>query len=642
MSSAMSCLPLAWRSAARPLLWAAVTLLLAAGPLLAQPGKHKDPLSWDRSVGGLVRRYCYRCHNAEQTRGGVNLAADTNPRLILQHRETWETALLLVEGEEMPPDGPQPTAEERKLIVRFLRETLTDLDCSQATDPGPQPLRRLNRTEYNLVLHDLIGLDLKLADRFAPEPTSFGFDNIGPALSFTPVQVEQYHEAAKKAVAAVVAEKERNPRIYAQTFGETALADEPPTAEQTRAVVERFATRAFRRPVEQRFVDRLMAIYQRSRGLKQDHQTALGHAFTAVLLAPQFLIRVEQNREGAKEPWPVDDYELASRLSFFLWSRGPDEELLAVAADGKLRDAKTLEAQTRRMLRDPRSRALAANFFGQWLGLRDLDAHRPDPKVFPEFDDGLRAAMEGEIEAFLGALVAEDRPITDLIDADYVFVNARLAEHYGLDAVSGEAIRRVAIDDRRRGGVLTSAALLMLQSDPNRTNVPRRGNYIAGRILGAAPPPPPPDVPPLEEAAGEKELPLRALLEKHRSNPTCASCHARIDPLGFSLQNYDALGRWRTVEAGQPIDASGRLPSGDAFDGPVELKDLLLKRKAAFRRNLTKNLLIYALGRGLEPQDDCVLDAAVAAAEQADDRFSALVLSIVQSRPFLYRGHAND
>ncbi|MCL4204305.1 MAG: DUF1592 domain-containing protein [Pirellulaceae bacterium] len=614
---------------------AVILVLTCAAPAHAQPGRHEDPLSWDRNVGGLFRRYCYSCHNEEQTRGDVNLAMDTDPRLILKHREKWEVASHLLESEDMPPAdaAARPNANERKLMLQFLEQTLTDLNCDSVNDPGPPPLRRLNRTEYDNAILDLTGLDLRLAEDFPPDPSSFGFDNIGPALTFTPVQVEQYHAAARMAVQAVVDVRETSPDRYTRMFG----GDDKTDADATREVIRRFTTRAFRRPAAEPFIERLTGLYQKSREAGEDRQTALQHVFTAVLMSPRFLIRVEENRESSNEPYRIDDYELATRLSFFLWSRPPDETLLQLAAGGRLSEPETLRSQTLRMLKDERSQALVKNFFGQWLGLRGIASHQVDADVFPDYDAELGGLMLAEVESLLAGLVQQDRPVTDLIDADYAYWNERLAKHYGLDSVRGSELRRVTLMDRRRGGVLTSAALLMLQSDPNRTNVPRRGNYVADRILGTAPPPPPPDVPALEVAADGKPVPLRELLEKHRASPACASCHARIDPLGFALENYDALGRWRTHDAGKPIDASGQLPDGTELDGPVALKDVLLKSREAFVRSFAKNLLIYALGRGLEEVDQCVIRDMIAAANAEEDHFSAIVLALVNSRPFLYR-----
>jgi hypothetical protein len=602
-------------------------------PAWAQPGQDNNPLSWDRQIRGLFQRYCYNCHRDEQTRGDINLAVDSDPRRILENRDKWELVAHVLESDDMPPPDTRrrPSEEERERMVQFLQELLVDLDCESVKDPGPPPLRRLNRTEYDLAILDLTGLDLQLAQDFPPDPTSFGFDNIGPALTFTPVQVQQYHEAARQVVREIIAVRETSPEIYERIFGESGMPGD------VGQLVRQFTDRAVRRPATDDFVDRLLAIYQQSREAGEDQEAAMGHVVTAVLMSPQFLMRVEQIREEESEPYRVDDYDLASRLSFFLWSRPPDDELLSLAADGRLGEPDTLTEQTLRMLKDPRSVAFARNFFGQWLGLDGAASHEVDREIFPEFDEELRRWMVAEVEELFREIIQQDRPVLELIDADYTFVNQRLAEHYGLDAVEGVAMRRVPLSDRRRGGALTAAALLMVQSDPNRTNVPRRGNYIADRLLGAAPPPPPPDVPPLEESAEGREIPLRELLEKHRSSSACSSCHARIDPYGFSLENYDAIGRWRTHDAGQPIDNRESLPDGTELDGPVALKDLLLQSREVFLRQFARNLLIYALGRGLEGADQCVVDDLVVAATEQEYRLSAVVLTLVQSRPFLYR-----
>lgn len=614
--------------------WAVAVACLSAGQAFAQPGKHLDPLSWDRNVQKLFRTHCYDCHDTEDASGGIDLAKDADPLLIRRNRDTWLGAVHVLTTGDMPPTDadPRPSDDERQLMIRFLEQTLTSLNCEVVDDPGPPPLRRLNRTEYDNSVADLLGLELGLAASFPPDPSSFGFDNIGPALSFSPVQLELYHAAARKAVAAVRATRLTAPETHARVFGGPDETD-PASA---RPLIRRLAEQAFRRPLADGQLDRLVAIYEQSRAT-EDHETALGHVLTAVLISPHFLIRLEHNREAATEPYRIDGHELASRLSFFLWSRPPDEELLMLAAAGKLAKPEALAAQVRRMLADRRSGALVRNFFGQWLGLRGLADKQVDSDVFPEYDAALAGLLVAEVEAVLTEIVAQDRPLSHLIDADYTYLNDRLARHYDLPAVAGTELQRVSLSDRRRGGVLTSGALLMSQADPNRTNVPRRGNYIADRILGRAPPPPPPDVPALDTAAGGRTLTLRELLEKHRESATCGGCHGRIDPIGFSLENYDAIGRWRTLDAGQPIDPSGTLPDGHELDGPVALKDYLLGAREPFLRQFARMLLIYALGRGLEEADECVVRDLIAAAEADDLRFSAVVQAVVASRPFLYR-----
>ncbi|HWL08988.1 MAG TPA: DUF1592 domain-containing protein [Planctomicrobium sp.] len=614
-------------------------VLISATPLWAQPDKHLDPLSWDRNIAGLMKKYCYNCHNDRKTSGGINLAKDVNPRMILDNRKTWEEAKSMIEFDAMPPDkSPQPTDEERQLLVKFLDQTLESLDCKAVQDPGPPPFRRLNNVEYNNTVRDLTGLNLSPADNFSPDPSSFGFDNIGESLTLSPVLIEQYHKAAREISEALLQNKGKEKPHPLLTIDSKTKGT---PREQAQQIISRFATKAFRRPVESEYIDRLMAIYDLSIKRGDEQTQAISHVFTAVLISPRFLIRIEASKLDQSDPFPVDDYELATRLSYFLWSRPPDETLLKLASQGQLSDSRVLEEQTRRMLADPRCEALVDNFFGQWLELRRVAAHQPDEISFPGYTPALQNAITGEVRALLSEIVQKNRPIRELIDADYTYVNQALAEWYGIKGVDGDELRRVKLEDRRRGGILTTAAVLMLQSDPGRTNIPRRGNFIAGRILGDAPPPPPPDVPELAEPdKNGKVLTLRERLELHRKNAECAGCHARIDPIGFSLENYDAVGRWRTKDAGLPIDTTGELPDGRKLASPADLKDVLLQEEQAFTKTLLQNLLIYALGRSLQAEDECVIRDAIAATKDKESRFGELVVSIVQSYPFRHRRNA--
>ncbi|MBC7853509.1 MAG: DUF1592 domain-containing protein, partial [Pirellulaceae bacterium] len=330
----------------------------------------------------------------------------------------------------------------------------------------------------------------------------------------------------------------------------------------------------------------------------------------------------------------------ASRLSYFLWSSMPDDELLNLAVAGKLRQDGNLEKQTRRLLADAKSKSLAENFAGQWLELRSLDVRTPDRQLFPQYDDGLKAAMRTETEMFFESIVREDRSIVDLLSADFTFANEKLAKLYGLNDVRGNEFRRVSLAGTARGGILTQASILTVTSNPNRTSPVKRGKWILENILGTPPPPPPPDVPELPEAkAGEAKGTLRQRLEQHRANPGCASCHKSMDPLGFAMENFDAIGAWRDKDGDSPIDSAGQLPSGEKFSGPKELRELLLaSRKPQFSRCLTEKLLTYALGRGVEYSDQCAIQKITAALEKDQSRFSRLVVEIVSSDPFLKTG----
>jgi len=600
----------------------------------------KDPLSFDRSIRGLMEKACWGCHNNEKQKGDVNLTRDQNPRMIAQNRKLWSTVLDVVESKQMPPKKSERALSDadRQKIVDFVRKTLGTLECGDQRDPGKPVIRRLNRIEYDQSILELTGLNLKLAEDFSPDASGYGFDNIAEALALSPVLVEQYHGAALKVLSEVVDRKSAHPEAYRRIFI-AAPSKELSERDAARKIVERFAGKAFRRPVEADLAEKLLTLYDKARAKGGSHEAAVRPMLLAVLISPRFLVRIETVRPNIQGPYPVDDYDLASRLSFFLWSGPPDDVLLDLAAKKALSSPEVLEAQTRRMLADPRGRALADHFIGQWLQLRGLTTHKPDPKKFPAFTESLREAMQQELSLFLGELVREDRPVTELIDAGHTYANEELAAHYGLPKVAGREMRRVKLPDARRGGVLTSAAVLMIQADPDRNNVPRRGNYIAGAILGTPPPPPPPDVPALEEAkaAGGKVLTLRQRLELHRTKPECAGCHSKIDPLGFSLENFDAIGRWRDEEEGAPVDASGVLPNGQAFSGPVELKKILLGRRDDFVRTMSENLLIYAMGRGLQLEDECVIRDILKAAAAGEYRFSTLVLTIVKSHPFRHR-----
>lgn len=334
----------------------------------------------------------------------------------------------------------------------------------------------------------------------------------------------------------------------------------------------------------------------------------------------------------------IGNFEMASRLSYFLWSSLPDDELWRAALDGSLRSADTLERQVRRMLRDPKAHALVENFAGQWLQLRNLRLLNPDRGRFPSFDDKLREAMIHETELFFGAVMRGDSSILDFIDSDFTYLNEQLARHYGIPGVKGEQFRRVKLKGHERGGLITQASILTVTSNLTRTSPVKRGKWVLEQLLGTPPPPPPPNVPVLtEDAKALTAATLRLRMEQHRSKPSCAVCHNKLDPLGFGLENFDAVGAWRNQDSGRPVDSSGTLPSGESFRGPKELKAILKAHSPEFSRCLTEKMLTYALGRGLEEYDRCAVDQIVKSLEPGRYRFSALVLLIVKSDPFQKR-----
>jgi hypothetical protein len=336
----------------------------------------------------------------------------------------------------------------------------------------------------------------------------------------------------------------------------------------------------------------------------------------------------------------LSDYELASRLSYFVWSTMPDDKLFDLASTGKLHQPVVLEQQVKRLLADPKSKALTDNFAEQWLNLQSLDEITPDPKIFKGFNDALREDMKRETLLLFDTIKNEDRSILDFLDADFTFVNQRLAQHYGMSRISssGEEFQRVSLNPKQRAGVLTHASILTITSNPDRTSPVKRGKWIMENVLGTAPPPPPPNVPELEKTQkAQPNATLREQLEIHRKDPACAVCHRTMDALGFGFENFNAVGIWREKDGGSPIDSSGVLPSGDKFDGPTELIQILKTRKKQFSRCLSEKMLTYALGRGLEYYDRCAINEILDRLDRKQYRFSQLVIGIVNSRPFLNR-----
>ena len=410
--------------------------------------------------------------------------------------------------------------------------------------------------------------------------------------------------------------------------------------EYGRDVIARFAARAYRRPVTPDEIERLMRFVLFASRQGDSFEKGVQLALETVLISPNFLFRGEINRpsQTLNRIRHLNDFELASRLSYFLWSSMPDAALFESARLGVLHQRRELEQQVQRMLRDPKSAALVENFGGQWLQIRNLSRIAPDKRQFPKFNESLRDAMRTETEMFLGAILREDRSILDMLDADYTFVNAPLARLYGIEGVQGDEFQRVTLNSKERGGLLTQASILTVTSNPTRTSPVKRGRWVLDNILGTPPPPPPPDVPPLKESSGDfANESLRQRMEKHRENASCASCHARMDPLGFGLENFDGIGAWRSKDGKFAIDASGILPDGCSFSGPVELKRILLARKEDFSRCLTEKMLTYALGRGLEYYDKCAVESICRELQNDDYRFSRLIAGIVESIPFQMR-----
>ncbi len=403
-------------------------------------------------------------------------------------------------------------------------------------------------------------------------------------------------------------------------------------------IVRNFATRAYRRPVQDGEMTQLMAVWAKADEDGRTFDQSIDLVLQAVMVSPSFLFRTElEPQPGEKNGiHTLNEYELASRLSYFLWSSMPDDELFALAEKGRLRA--NLDAQVRRMLKDPKSSTLVENFAGQWLQLRSMQNVTPDTKRFPGFDESLREAMTKETQLFFNAMVQEDHSVLDFIDADFTYVNERLAKHYGLTGVTGDEFRRVSLPKDQRGGILTQASILTITSYPGRTSPVQRGKWVLENLLDAAPPPPPPNVPALAED-GKAELTgtLRQRMEQHRANPKCATCHSQMDGIGFALENFDAVGAWRTQDGTEKIDAAGTLPGGRTFNGPAELRQIIKAQSDEFSRCLASKMVTYALGRGLESYDRRTIDAITMAMKQQDNKFSVMIQEIVRSDAFQKR-----
>ena len=788
---------------------------------------------FERIVKPFVDANCIECHGNERQKRDLNLESLTSVESLIADRERWDDVVVKLREREMPPaDEPQPAEHQRQAVAEWLAQELARIDRVTPPDPGRVTARRLNRSEYNNTIRDLLGVDTRPADDFPQDDSGYGFDNIADVLSLSPVLMEKYMSAAERVARAAlfgapamsptlirlrsegrragearvvpphydvtglslsnafhapyrvpvtaeyivrvslggvrpahsepieltvwvdeqqVASKVYDPESAAsfdrdrQDFGgqttefrlplaagEHSLAvaiprifeglpprydgpnpsrrpDLPRTftppagasAERLAQALKRFdeaevelqkmplngarvtaldvggpyaqvtgpagaslaavyscghrsgghqptcasrimtdlTRRAFRRPVGPAEVAKYTALVRQAQQDESSFEEGLSVGIQAILVSPDFLFRIERNRPSLRPAaaQQITQHELATRLSYFLWGSMPDENLRRAADTGTLRAPGVLAAQVRRMLRDPKAATLAEQFAGQWLQFRALESTTRNRERFPDFEDYLRRSMRRETELFVAHVVREDRSILDFLDAKYSFMNERLARHYGIPGVSGPAFRRVDLTGTPRAGVMTQASVLTVSSYATRTSPVLRGKWILENLLDSAPPPPPADVPNLEEASIGTAASMRQQLEAHRKDPTCASCHKRMDPLGFGLENFDAVGAWRTADGNFPIDATGRLPDGETFNGPEELRVVLSAQRDVFARALTSKLLTYSLGRGLERYDTRIVKNIAGRLPASQYRFSTLVLEIVNSLPFQSR-----
>ncbi len=586
-------------------------------------------------VTPFVDSYCSRCHGQNKQKGGINFGPALKNPGETASRTRWRQAVAVVTSHEMPPDDAekQPTPEERR---KFL-DGIGSLKFLSSKDPGPFVIRRLTKVEYGNTLHDLLGVDPSVADSLPDEVFGEGYLN-----TLAPLQSEQYLSIANRVLDQALPAKDARPdRIQRRLLGR---APGPGMDEWAAAgkVARSFARDAYRRPPSGAELDVLLQVFQLARANDLAYPDALRLMLKAVLVSPQFLfITPATSAESGRTIVPLDDHQLASRLSYLLWATMPDGELSSLADRGKLHEPGVLRAQARRLLDDRRSRALFDGFGAQWLGVGGLPSKTFDPAKFPQMNSAMRSAMYDEARLFFENLVRENGSIVRLVDCDYTFLNGTLAGLYGLDKkVIGSRWRKVKLSDANRGGILGMPGILAMTSMPNRTSPVKRGVWVLEQVLGEHVSPPPPNVSTLEKQDQRTiaALTLRQRTELHRKDPMCANCHKVLDPIGFGLENFDAIGRWRDRdESGGPIDAGGELPGGKHFSSPKELKAMIASRKDDLTRNLAEKLLAYALCRQLEGYDEIVVDHLMETIAKDGYRLRTLITEIVTSYPFTHR-----
>lgn len=617
----------------------------------------QDTVSYERDIRPLLSKKCFECHNTGNPKGGVNLDNYKEQERVIKDGQLWLKVLDQIKTREMPPKSePRLTDGEYNHLVDGINSILQS--SLQQKSPGRVVIRRLGHSEYRYTILDLVGLDFDARNYFPSDGSGGGgFDNQGRALFFTPLKLERYYDAASEIVDSLRSNEalwtKLVPLRYHQNwwqrfrnwfksviFDEYEEINPPHLAAQK--VLYPFATKAYRRFLKDDEKAKLLTLFNKVYAQNDSLETGkrfeegVAQAFKAVLVSPHFLYRVEEEPEHTGS-YPVSNFELATRLSYFLWSSMPDQELFNLAYIGKLQDTVVLEAQVRRMLTDPKAKRFAESFSTQWLGVTKLIDDQPllDPIKYPGFDMTVREALYRETIEYFYYVLTESKNLLELVNSNYTFLTKDLARYYGIPGVAGEDFHKVTLTDSARGGVLGMGSVLVTTSFATRTSPVLRGKWVMEQILGISPPPPPPVVADLtEDEAIHNELGLRKILELHRSKPDCQSCHEKMDPLGLGLENFDPGGRWRTSYGQVEIDPSGVTSDGQEFKGPVELKRILMRERERIARNLSSKMLSYALGRSLlftdEPAlrtlDNCLLNNNF-----NPERF---IIELVKSYPF--------
>ena len=586
-------------------------------------------------VTPFLNTYCTQCHGLYKMEGGITFVPALKTPGVPSSTKLWNQAVANVKAHDMPPEDSkkQPTDEERQMFVDWVGT----IKFLSPKDPGVFVIRRLTKVEYGNTLRDLFGVAPAVATELPDEVFGEGYLN-----SMSPLQSEKYLAIANEVLERILASKDQPPtEVQRRLFGDPpAPGSDLRSAAKT--VAGKLARNAYRRPASEAELELLLRVFDLAQGNNLDYQESLRLMLKAVLVSPQFLfITPAKEPEAGQTIAPLDDYQLASRLSYLLWTTMPDAELSALADNGNLHEPAILQLQVKRLLADPKSRALFDGFGAQWLGLLGLESKTFDTSMFPQLTAEMRSAMVDEARLFFESIVRENRSVVDFVDSDYTFLNGTLAALYGLEkTVTGPEMRKVQLEDANRGGILGMPGILASTSFPNRTSPVKRGVWVLEQVLGEHVPPPPPNVPPLEKQDKQavENLTLRQRTELHRTNAVCANCHKILDPIGFGLENFDAIGRWRNQDdTGGAIDAAGELPDEKRFSSPRELKAIIAARKDELAQNLTRKLLAYALCRQLEGYDEIVVDQLMETIAKDGYRMQTLISEIVTSYPFVNR-----
>jgi hypothetical protein len=617
----------------------------------------QEVINYETDIRPLLSTKCFDCHNTGNPKGDVNLDNYKEQARVIEDGQFWLKVLDQIKTRQMPPKNEPPlTPETYHKLVAGINSILQS--SLQKKSPGHVVIRRLSHSEYHYTILDLVNVDFNARDYFPSDGSGGGgFDNQGGALFFTPLKLERYYDAADIIIDSVYQNEKRwanlVPFSYKQNWWQQlrnwikslfsdAYTEINPPERAAEKVILPFATKAYRRFLKDAEKEKLLgmfkAVYDNKDSIANPRRfnESIAQTFKSILISPYFLYRVEEEPEMSGS-YPLSNFEVATRLSYFLWSSMPDQELFSLAYSGMLEDTVVLEKQVRRMLADPKAKRFAENFSTQWLGITKLINNQPmvDKEKYPDFEMSIRKALYRETIEYFYYVLTGSKNMMDLISSNYTFLTKELADFYDIEGPTGEDFEKIILSDSVRGGVLGMGSVLSATSFETRTSPVIRGKWVLEQLLGISPPPPPPVVAELTEDEGiHSELGLRKILELHRSKPDCQSCHEKMDPLGLGLENFDPTGRWRTSYGKAPVDPSGVMADGRTFEGPVQLKLLLMTEKAKIARNLSSKMLSYALGRSILFTDEPALQRLETCLLQNNFNPELFIIELVKSYPF--------